>query len=199
MDMILRTALAAAALAAGAPAADPAAPVTVTAWGTHHLLVTAPAGSSALPAGAGAVQMDLDAQETPLPEVADLIRRASGLNVVVASDVLAEPPLVTMQVRRMRLDALLRWIEATTGVAATWTGGALYLSRTPPATASETRLYDVSDLVTGLRDFPGPAVGLRTDGGGNGLIFTPPADAAPAPAMTIEDLAELIRRQAAAH
>jgi hypothetical protein len=196
--MILRTALVAAAFAAGTPAADPAAPVTVTAWGTHHLLVTAPAGSSALPAGAGAVQMDLDAQDMPLPEVADLVRRASGLNVVVGADVLAEPPTVTMQVRRMRLDALLRWIEATTGVAATWTDGALYLSRTRPATASETRLYDVGDLVTGLRDFPGPEVGLRTDGGGNGMLFIPPADTAPATAMTIEDLADLIRRQVAA-
>jgi hypothetical protein len=197
MIMILRTALAAAAFTTITTAADPAAPVTVTAWGTHHLLVTAPAGSTALPAGAGAVQMDLDAQDTPLPEVADLIRRASGLNVVVASEVLAEPPLVTMQVRKMRLDALLRWIDATTGVAATWTGGALYLSRTPPATASETRLYDVGDLVTGLRDFPGPAVGLRTDGVG-GLSFLSPVPTEPAPAMTTEQLADLIRQQVAA-
>ncbi len=199
--MILRTVLAAAAISAvaHATAADSAAPMTVTAWGAHHLIVTAPAGSSALPAGTGAVQMDLDAQDTPLTEIADLIRRASGLNVVVAGDVLAEPPLVTMQVRRMRLDALLRWIDATTGVAATWTDGALFLSRNPPTTARETRLYDVSDLVTGLRDFPGPTIGLRTDAGGNGLIFTPPVQSAPAPAMTVEDLAELIRRQTAAH
>ncbi|MFM2091236.1 MAG: hypothetical protein RLZZ127_1725 [Planctomycetota bacterium] len=183
-------------LSAGAAAADPGA-VSVQVWG-NALLVTAPASARELPAGLGEVPMTLDLEQTPLTDVAELLRRATGLDVVLGPDVLQDPPLLTMQVRGMRAGAVLRWIEATTGVQAVFTSGALYLSRTQPAAEAETRLYDVTDLVTGVRDFPGPRIGLDATRPGGMTLFPPESAPEARPALTTEDLAELIRRQAAA-
>lgn len=168
------------ALAAAAGAAD----VAIGTW-NGMLLVTAPAGDGLHRLGGRLAQrITLDARDQPLTETADLLRGMTGLNVVLAPELQARPPRITLQVRDMGLDHVLAWIARVGGVHIGYLDGALYLADRPLAGAGTMRLYDVSDLALPRRDFPGPALALdRT---------TTAVASAPAPSGPVYDLDSLV-------
>ena len=165
--MRLLAPLSACILAASACAAD----VTIGHW-NGMLLVTAPAGHDLSRLGGRLDQrITLDAREQPLTETADFLREATRLNIVVAPALLANPPLVSMQVREMALGNVLKWLERTAAVHVGFVSGALYISDLPVAGASSTRLYDVSDLAMPIRNFPGPELSVPQPGGTGSVVL----------------------------
>jgi len=147
-----------------------AADVSIGRW-NGMLLVTAPAGDGLERLGGRLAQrITLDAREQALTDTADFLRGATGLNIVVAPELLAQPPLISLQVKDMALGNLLTWISRTAGVHIGYVHEAVYISRQPVAGAATTRLYDVSDLAMPLRSFPGPTLSIPDPKGGGAQL-----------------------------
>jgi hypothetical protein len=131
-----------------------------------RLVVTAPA--DALPAG---VEQQLTArltmrwQDTPLTEVADLIRLGTGVNIVVDPKLIAENRVVTLTADGMDAANVLRWIGRLASVHTGWRNGAVYLAAEALPGTSATRTYDVADILHGVPDYPGPEIEVPTPGG----------------------------------
>lgn len=155
------------------------------------LVVSAPAPSAGLRAGLLRQRLSVAFQDTPMAEVADLLREATGLDVVVAPGVLARGAPLTLTARDMELGNLLDWIRTLGRVHVGWTDGALYIADEAPRAAQVTRVYDVSDLTMTIRDFPGPDLAIPTDRAGAALIPALPEERS---APTADDLVELIER-----
>ena len=167
--------------------------VTVGQW-NGMLVVTAPLGTGVEALGPRAAQrISLDAREQPLTDTVAFLHAATGLNIVVAPALQANPPLVNLQVKEMALDSLLRWIERTCAVHVGFVDGALFVSDRPVTGASSTRIYDVRDLSSPIRDFPGPDLSIPTPGG-SGSIILPPVAADETPRMGLDDIQGFIER-----
>ena len=169
-------------------AAEPAGH-SITAY-NNLLLVTAPAPAQQLPAGLLRQQLTVDFEATPMSEVADFLRRASGLNVVVAPGVLAAGTTLTFRARDMEFGHLLNWVRTIAKVDVRWTDGALYITDDVSSVAQITRVYDVSDLTMTIRDFPGPELAIPANGGQGALLGPAPQEERASP--TAEDLVALI-------
>lgn len=121
------------------------------------LVVTAPASQNS-PYLYQRVTVDFDSSQ--MADVAQFIRDVSSLNVVCAPGVLISDKAVTLKATDMRLEQLLKWITKLTNFEISWVDGALYISDTPIQRPSQMKIYDLSDLVMPIQDFPGPAIAL---------------------------------------
>ncbi len=170
-----------------------AADVTVGRW-NGMLLVTAPGGHSISGLGGQLDQrITMDSHEQPLTETAAFIRETTGLNVVLAPALQANPPLVSLQVRDMALGNLLTWLERVANIHVGYVHEAIYLSDQPITGESNTRLYDVSDLTMPIRNFAGPTLTIPQPGGtGTGIL--PAIEAEDPSRYDVDQLTELIQR-----
>ncbi len=172
-----------------AGADDATGTVDVAVW-HDSLIVTAPA---ATPADVRAQRhleqrIAVDFQETPLPEAIAYLVQVSGLNVVLAPALRANPPTVTLKAQAMTVGSVLRWTRELAKVHTSWQGGALYVSDQPEPAARQTVVHPVADLLFVPPDFPGREIGFA---GANAAAVAPP----PEPVKTtIQDLAESLRR-----
>jgi hypothetical protein len=157
------------------------------------LLVSAPASSGSLPRAALAQRLTVDFQGVGFAEVADTLRRMTGLAVVVAPRVLASNATLTLTATHMELGNLLGWIRTVGRIHVGWRDGALFLSDQPAAAAGVITVYDVSDLTMTIPDFPGPELDLAGRGDGHGAFTAVRAPEA-RPAPDAADLADLIER-----
>lgn len=191
----MRLVLACLTLAAGLAAADN---ITIGRW-NGMLLVTAPADNSVGALGARLTQrITLEARDQPLTEIAAFLRQATGLNLIVAPALLAQPPSISMQVKDMELRNVLSWLERTAGIHIGFQHGALYFSDQPVAGATRTRLYDVSDLALPLRHFPGPELTIPQAGGGSSSLLLAPTEPADDQRVDLDQIEELLKRLSAA-
>ena len=102
--------------------------------------------------------------EAPIDEVAEIIRSATSLNLIVDPKLLASGRTVTLTAERMPVDSLLRWLGRLAGVHTGWRDGALYLAADQPARRPVTVTYDVADLLHAVPDFPGPELEVPAPG-----------------------------------
>ena len=156
------------------------------------LLVRGPAtGSKPLP---GAEQrMTVTWQDQTIDEVAEFLRVACRLNVVVLPG--AGERRVTLSVRDMALGNLVSWIGRQTDTYTDYQGQALLFSTAPLRGAESTRLYDVTDITRPVQDFPGPEMALTGSGGGKGVQLAKASGESGKSEQSVEDLADFIRRQ----
>ena len=172
-----------------------ASEVAISQW-NGMLLVTAPAGRDVGQlAGRLDQRITLDARDQSLTDTADVLRSATGLNVVVAPALLARPPLVNMQVRDMALGNVLHWLERVTTIHVGFISGALYLSDQPMAGDSTTRLYDVSDLVAPVRNFPGPDLAIPLSGGTGARVIAQADETDSSTTMSRDELVILLTKR----
>lgn len=170
------------------------AEVTIGQW-NGMLVVTAPGGQDLARLGGRLDQrITIDARDQPLTVIAEDLRQATGLNIVLAPALNANPPLVSLQVHAMALGSLLHWLERVASIHVGFVSGALYLSDQPVIGASSTRLYDVSDLALPIRSFPGPALSLAEPGGGGSALGPAPEDGSGATRYDLDQLSELLQR-----
>ncbi len=181
-------------LATGIEAADEPG-LSVARWG-NTLIVTAPGGGTgdARIAGALSPKLTIDFREATIDEIAEFLRKATGVNIVVAPAVTAQATSVTLTARDMTLGNALNWVKTLTHTHVGYVHEALYISDKPIQEESVTRMYDVSDLVMVMRDFPGPELALNapTGKGGGALLMPPVENTQPAP--TTDEVVDLIKK-----
>jgi hypothetical protein len=189
MRAALRSAVAAVVAIVAAAATLPLAavePVVIETFGTRTLLVTAPAGPDPAVAAQLAVPISVDWRQTGIDTVAETLRAATGLNVVVDPATRRRAPVIDLQVERMSAADLIVFVERLAGIHVSAQRGALHLGEQPLAGTLRTVAYDVSDLLLPAQPFPGPRLTLA---GGT----EPAATAVPPAAGSVEELAALLR------
>lgn len=157
------------------------------------LVVSAPAEQSGPPAAILSRRLTVDFQDIGIADVAELLRQTTGLNVVVAPELLVRNASVTLAAKDMELGHLLKWITTVGGVHHGWLNRALYFADKPLAGQMRMRVYDVSDLVLAVPHFPGPELSIpQADGRGTALVFPPLTE--PQPTMTTDELVDLLQK-----
>ena len=137
-------------------------------------------------------------QDTALEDVINFLRQVTGTTIVVAPDVAAAGGgTVTLKVKDMRFGDALKWILELTNLKMALQNQAIYISSQPIVGAVALRMYDVTDLVSPVRDFPGRELafnaGAGGGGGGGGFSLFKMDAAEDAPAVDPEQLVEFIR------
>jgi type II secretory pathway component GspD/PulD (secretin) len=191
----MRTLLLITTLAASASAASEAE-ISVGHWG-NNLLVTAPVGAGdAGNANRMGEKITVEFVDAPITDVVDFLRKVSSCNFVCDPTVAASNKTVTLKAEKMELRNVLSWVTKLTGVHAGYINEAIYLSEKPIEGETKTILYDVSDLIMPLRDFPGPELAFNAGGIGNGSIIISGPSEESVPSTTIEELEDLLRKHA---
>lgn len=173
--------------AESAPAS--ASKISIGVW-NNQLLVTAPASDERRLPG-GEQRMTVDWRDVTLGEAVAALRGMTNLNIICLPGV--EETRLTLTVKNMPLTNVVTWMATLTSLHTSYQREALVFSPTAIEGESVTRLYDVSDLTTPMRNFPGPELSIPVAGGTGALLIMPaePSTAATDP----EELAEFLRRQ----
>ena len=112
-----------------------------------------------------------DFSEQAFEEVITFLQRMSGVSFVLAPDVAAGgAPNVSLHVKDMRLDDILKWVCTLTQLNWAIDKQAIFVSKAPIQGSASLKMYDITDLVSPIRDFPGEEPGYNkmssTAGGG---------------------------------
>ncbi len=119
-------------------------------------------------------RVTFDFQDQSFEDVVVFLRQVTGVNIVVSPQVLAAGGggTVTLKVREMRFRDALKWILEITGWHMAIQDQAIFINNEPVTGVAGLRLYDVTDLITPVRDFPGVEMAYAaTGGGGGGNLF----------------------------
>lgn len=162
----------------------------------YRLVVTAATAANGSPAVRNLLRQEVavDFRDARVGEVAHFLRRAAGLNVVVHPKLLAAGAPITFTASRMRLDHVVDWLARLGDFEVQFVDEALYLTREPWRGPVRTVVYDITDLVGPVRDFPGPELALS---GRGELQIAPPWAAVEAEAESANALADLVREHLA--
>lgn len=139
-------------------------------------------------------------QDTALDDVINFLRQVTGTTIIPAPDVAAAGGgTVTLKVKDMRFGDALKWILELTNLKMALQNQAIYISSQPIVGAVALRMYDVTDLVSPVRDFPGRELAFNAGaggggGGGGGFSLFKMDAAMDAPAVDPEALVEFIRK-----
>jgi type II secretory pathway component GspD/PulD (secretin) len=108
-------------------------------------------------------------QDSGLEDVVNFLRQVTGTTIVVAPDVIAAGGgTVTLKVKEMRFGDALKWILQLTNLKMALQNQAIFISSQPITGAVALRMYDVTDLVSPVKDFPGREMAFSAAGGGGG-------------------------------
>ena len=129
-------------------------------------------------------RVTFDFQDQSFEDVIAFLRQVTGVNIVVSPQVLAAGGggTVTLKVREMRFRDALKWILEITSWHMAIQDQAIFINNEAITGAASLRLYDVTDLITPVRDFPGVEMAYSSSGGeagGNPLGGAEPAEEAP--------------------
>lgn len=140
-------------------------------------------------------------QDTAFEDVVNFLRQVTGTTIVVAPDVAAAGGgTVTLKVKDMRFGDALKWILELTSLKMALQNQAIYISSEPITGAVALRMYDVTDLVSPVRDFPGRELAFNAGaggGGGGGFSLFKMDAAEEAPAVDPDALVEFISNNVA--
>lgn len=133
----------------------------------------------------------------PLDDFVKWVRAATGVNVVVKRAVIAkeldpEGVLVTLELRDVALKDLLALALEPHGLATRVEGNVLFVTTKRDARGKPiVVLYDVSELLMPIRDFPAPDINLYQS---HEERPEPPEPEVRAVADSAEEVADLVRR-----
>ena len=107
--------------------------------------------------------------DTSFEDVVNFLRQVTGVTIVTAPDVVAAGAgTVTLKVKDMRFGDALKWILELTNLKMALQDQAIYISKQPITGSIVLRMYDVTDLVSPVRDFPGRELAYNAGAGGAG-------------------------------
>jgi hypothetical protein len=164
----------------------------------NYLLVTAPDTGKADPHLAAALRgrVTIDLVDAGMGDVAEMLRKTSGANVVCDPDVLINSPTITLQVKDMSLGNVIGWVSRQAGCDCVPMHGALYFTHKPDSAPKVTRLYDISALTIDTPDFPGPELAMTTSKDHSGVdLFVPAPRESGDRDQKAEELIELLKKQ----
>ena len=147
--------------------------VTIDHWG-NALMVTAPDNhQDPMVARKLQAEVTLNLVDASIEDVANSLRLGSGANIVIDPSLREANPTITMKVVNMSAENALHWVCELGHCTWQATDGVLYLSTHPVEGAKKTVLYDISDLIAPVRDFPGPELAFNESGKGSGALLKP--------------------------
>lgn len=139
-----------------------------------------------------AARVSLALDGAPLAAAVEAVSRASGINLIVAPELLAGDTAISLRVSGMAVADALTWIAEQAGTRWSLIEGGVFLGP-DPGEAPVMVIHDVADVLLGTRDFPGVRLNLGNAGGDSGGAgFLAAQEAQPAP--TADDIADLLRR-----
>jgi len=107
--------------------------------------------------------------ENSLEEVIDFLRRTTGVNYVVQPEALVDPSIPPITLRgTMKLGTILDWIVELTDLQMAIRNEAVYFSTERIQGDMVVRMYNVTDLITPVTNFPGPDLAYNAASGGTG-------------------------------
>ncbi len=144
-------------------------------------------------------------QDTGFEDVINFLRQVTGTTIVVAPDVIAAGgSAVTLKVKDMRFGDALKWILQLTNLKMALQNQAIYISSEPILGAIALRMYDVTDLISPVQDFPGKELSLSAvadanlgGGGGGGFSLFKMDAAEEAATIDPDQLVEFIQQNVA--
>jgi len=142
-------------------------------------------------------QVTFDFEDTAFEDVINFFRQVTGISIIVAPEVgAAGAGTVTLRARDMRFSDALKWVLELTKLHSAILNQAIYVSNKPVAGAVALRLYDIADLISPVRDFPGPELAFNAGGkggkGGGGFDLFGGAGAGKGGGATALDPAQLV-------
>jgi type II secretory pathway component GspD/PulD (secretin) len=107
--------------------------------------------------------------DTSFEDVVNFLRQVTGVTIVTAPDVVAAGAgTVTLKVKDMRFGDALKWILELTNLKMALQDQAIFISKQPITGSVVLRMYDVTDLVSPVKDFPGRELAYNAGAGGAG-------------------------------
>jgi type II secretory pathway component GspD/PulD (secretin) len=137
-------------------------------------------------------------QDTGLEDVINFLRQVTGTTIIVAPDVIAAGGgTVTLTLKDMRFGDALKWILQMTNLKMALQNQAIYISSQPITGAIALRMYDVTDLISPVKDFPGRELAFSAGGGGGGGLTLFKTDATEDTPVDPQQLVEFIQKNVA--
>ncbi len=114
----------------------------------------------------------VDFRDVSLDYVVDFLSEATGINIILGSNVKAEEKKVTIKVRDMSLESLLKYIFRNQGLAYRIEDNAVWVDTydAMDAEAPETRIYYLNQGLAMFTEFSGKTVGVSGGFGGAASI-----------------------------
>ena len=98
------------------------------------------------------------------------MRRTTDVNFMIDRSVFADDAVPPITLRgSMELGVVLSWIEQLTGLNVGLRNEAVYISAELGAGDVAVRIYNVSDLISPVQEFPAPELAYQGGGGGDGF------------------------------
>ncbi|HYE06823.1 MAG TPA: hypothetical protein VEL07_15005 [Planctomycetota bacterium] len=117
-------------------------------------------------------QVTFEFEDTSLEDVVNFFRQVTGVNIIVAPEVYASgSATVTLRARDMKFGDALKWVLELTNLFMAVQNQAIYISNEAVTGATLLRVYDVADLISPVRDFPGRELAYNSGSGGGGGGF----------------------------
>ena len=112
-------------------------------------------------------EITFDFVENSLEEVIEFLRRTTNVNFLIDRSVFADDavPPITLS-GTMELGVILDWIRQLTGLNVGMRNEAVYVSAELGTGDTSIRIYNVSDLISPVQEFPAPELAYNTAGGG---------------------------------
>ena len=169
--------------------------ITIDHWGPTTLLVSAPdLRQDPAVLHRLAAEVTLDLADASLAEVATFLSRTEGINVVIDPALRASDPHLTLKVQHMSVDHVLHWVCELAHCHWTAQHGAIFLSEKPAEGARRMVLYDVADLLSPVRDFPGPELAFNAGSEKSGPRFLAPVPETKDEPPSIDQVEEMLRK-----
>lgn len=169
--------------------------ITIDHWGPTTLLVSAPdLRQDPAVLHRLAAEVTLDLADASLADVAAFLARTEGINVVIDPALRASDPHLTLKVQHMTVDHVLHWVCELTHCHWSAQNGAVYLSEKPAEGARRMVLYDVADLLSPVRDFPGPELAFSAGADKGGTPLFQPAQEPKEDTPSIDQVEEMLRK-----
>jgi len=114
------------------------------------------------------IPITVDFRDVSLDYVLDFLSEATGVNIILGSDVDPEEKKVTIRVKDMSLESLLKYIFRHQGLAYRIENNAVWVDTydAMQEEASETRIYYLDQGLAMFTEFSGPTAGLSGGFGG---------------------------------
>lgn len=120
-------------------------------------------------------KMSVDFDGLPLEDALNVFRSATGLNIIMDPSARAEHAAdpITLKLKQLSVRSILRIMLVDKGLTLVYRQGVLVV--VPKEYFSKrlvTKVYDVKDLLTTIRNFPGPKVELVPPDSSGGMALT---------------------------
>jgi hypothetical protein len=117
-------------------------------------------------------KIDVDFDHMPLEEALQYIRGMTGTNIVLSKNAREghEADVVSLKFKQVNVKTVLRIMLGERNLTLVYREGLIQVVPIETACRPVTKVYDVKDLVTGIRSFPGPRVDLIPPTGGGDLF-----------------------------